>query len=295
MKLHFFSSYSIIICGMKKVKAILTTFFHSFIPQDAYYPKLLHTRLNFSIKYYIVFIIVCSCIFTVVVFYRYSPSRITRYKNAIVHSLSSFPDNVIIRIKDGILESNQNKPLFLWIYQGDKPLFVFMANTKDSFSLKNTPVPILFFGRDRMQFYFKGVAFTQMYTKIDQYVITKNTLKSFLLFSDSFFPPLLFFFSLFLLVVLPISFAFWSALLIIINAFLSFILFRTFIPHIHFKKCIQAAMHGTHIPLIVTIILFVLFPTAPNVLTISTSLMFVFTLVAVYEMYSKTLLQSKGR
>ena len=181
---------------MKKVKHILTTFFHSFIPQDIYYPKLLHTRLNFSIKYYIVFIIVCSCIFTVVVFYRYSPSRITRYKNAIVHSLSSFPDNVIIRIKDGILESNQNKPLFLWIYQGDKPLFVFMANTKDSFSLKNTPVPILFFGRDRIQFYFKGVAFTQMYTKIDQYVITKDTLQSFLVSSDSFFPPLLFFFSL---------------------------------------------------------------------------------------------------
>lgn len=295
MKLHFFSSYSIIIRSMKKVKHILTTFFHSFIPQDVYYPKLLHTQLRFSIEYYIAFIIIFSFVFTGIVFYRYSPSKITSYKNAIVQSLSSFPDTVIIRIKDGILESNQNKPLFLWIYRNDKPLFVFMANTKDSFSLKNTPVPILFLGRDRVQFYFKGVTFTHLYNKTDQYIITKDTLKSFLVFSDSFFPSLLFFFSLFLLIVLPISFALWSALLIIINAFLSFMLFHTFIPHIHFKKCIQAALHGTHIPLIITIILFVLFPTAPNVLTISTSLMFVFTLVAVYEMYSKTLLQSKGR
>lgn len=295
MKLHFFSDYSIIIRSMKKVKAILTTFFHSFVPQDSYYPKLLHTRLTFSIKYYLIFIIFFSLVLTGIVFYRYSPSKIMSYKNAITQSLSLFPENSIVRIKDGVLEMNQNKPLFFWIYREGKPLFVFMAHTKDNLTLTNTPLPIVFLGRDGFQLSFKGTTFMRLYDKTAHYLITKDTLQSFIVFSNSFFPPLLFFFSLFLLVVLPISFVLWSTLSIILNAALVYILFRTFIPHIHFKKCIQAALHGTHIPLITTIILFVLFPAAPNVLIISTSLMFVFTLVAVYEMYSKSLAQSKGR
>ncbi len=275
---------------MKKVKAILTTFFHSFVPQDSYYPKLLHTQLKFSIKYYLILILFFSFVLTGVVFYRYSPNKIMSYKNAITQSLSSFPENSIVRIKDGVLEMNQNKPLFLWIYREGKPLFVFMAHTKDDLTLTNTPLPIVFLGRNGFQLSFKGTTFMRLYDRTAHYLITKDALRSFIVFSNSFFPPLLFFFSLFLLVVLPISFVLWSTLLIILNAALVFMLLRTFIPHIHLKKCVQAAMHGTHIPLMVTILLFVLFPTSSNVLIISTSLMFVFTLVAVYEMYSRELI-----
>ena len=295
MKLHFFSDYSIIIRSMKKVKAILPTFFHSLVPQDIYYPKLLHTRLTFSLKYYSIVLLLFAFIFSVLIFFMYSPHTITSYKDAVTQSLITFPEGVIIRITDGVLEINQNKPFFLWIYRNEKPLFVFMAHTKDHLTVANTPLPIMYLGKDRMQFSFKGTTFVKPYDKSTQYLITKDTLQSFVRFTHSFFPPLLFFFTLFLFIVLPIAFGFWATLSIIVNAALVFILLRAFIPHIHFKKCIQAGMHGTHIPLITTIILFTLFPTSPNVLILSSSLMFVFSLVAVYEMYSKSLTHSKGR
>jgi hypothetical protein len=295
MKLHFFSDYSIIIRSMKKVKAILSTFLHSLVPQDIYYPKLLHTRFKFSVKYYIFLIVVLSFIFTTIVIYQYSPNKIINYKNAVTRSLLSFPDDAVIRIIDGTLEVNQNKPLFLWLYRDEKPFFVFMAHTKDELSLSNNPLPVMFLGKNSVQFAFKGSAFTQAYDKTAHYLISKETLRSFVNMSNSFFPPLLFFFFVFLVLVLPLSFGFWSTVSILVNASIVFLLLKSFIPHIHLKKCIQAGMHGTHIPLITTILLYALFPASPNVIIITSSLMFVFTLVAVYEMYSGSLPQAKKR
>lgn len=295
MKLHFFSDYSIIIRSMKKVKHILVTFLHSFTPQDIYYPKLLHTRLQFSLKYYIFIIFSFACVFTGIVVYQFSPGKIISYKNSINTTLSSFPEDARITIAHGILESNQNKPLFLWVYDNNQPLFVFMVHTKDVLNNSHIPLPLVFLGNNQIQLTYKDSSLIRPYDNSLDILISRETMQALIPYINSIFPSFLFGFYISLLILFPLLFIGVSSLFIFLSASLTCILLRTFIPHIHLKKCLQAGMHGTHIPLIVSIFLFSLFPSASNILIIMASLIFVFTLVATYEMYSKEIPHSKGR
>lgn len=280
---------------MKKVKHILTTFLHSLIPQDIYYPKLLHTRFSFSFKYYIFIIVTFAVIFTGLVFCQFSPLKMISYKNSIVNSLSAFPEEVKITIKNGILESNQNKPLFLWIYHNSQPLFVFMIHTTDTLSNSHIPLPIVFLGADKIQISYRGHIIIRNYNNSWNVLITKERILPFISSISSYFPLFMFFFYVLMLVIVPLVFILCSTLFIFVSSLLSFALLRTFIPHIHIKKCFQAGMHGTHIPLLIVILLYSLFPTASNIFVVALALTFVFNLVAIYEMYSKEVVQLKGR
>lgn len=286
MKLQFFSDYTIIIRSMKKVKHILAIFLHSFIPHDGYYPKLLHTRLSFSLKYYLIAISFFACIFTGIVLYQLSPVKITSYKNSVINSLSTFPEEVKIRIKNGVLESNQNKPLFLWVYRGNQPLFVFMVHTKDIPTSSYNPLPLIFLGSDKVLISYRGNTVVNSYGNSLNVLITKESVQSLITNVNSFFPFFMFFLYLFLVIVMPLVFIISMTFFILLSSFLVYILLRTFFPHIHLKKCIQAGLHGTHIPFFIILFLFLLFPFAENILIVAASLIFVFTLVSTYEMYS---------
>ena len=272
---------------MKKVKHILAIFFHSVLPQDIYYPKLLHTKFQFSLKYYLTVILFFALLFTGIVLYQFSPSKLVSYKDSIVNALSSFPEETSITIKNGILESNQNKPLFLWVYHENQPIFVFMIHTKDVLKSTYIPLPLIFLGNDKTQISYKGYFVLRTYNNSWNILITKSTLHPFISYINSYFFSFIFFFYLFLILLVPITFVVWSSTLILLSSLFVYILLYTFIPHIHLKKCIQAGMHGTHIPFFILILLTSLFPTATSSIIITSSLVFVFSLVATYEMYSK--------
>jgi len=280
---------------MKKVKHILEIFVHSLIPQDIYYPKLLHTRLLFSIQYYLVVIIFFSLLYTSIAFYQFSPKTVLNYKISLINSLSTFPKEAILSVTNGVLESNLNRPLFLWVYQNNQPLFVFVAHGKEALTKVKISLPFVFLGSEKVQFSYKGTIIQKSYDHDWNIHITKERVQSFIAYIDSIFPSFIFFFYLSLLIVLPLLFIGGSTALILLLSAIVFVLLRTFIPHIHLKKCIQAGLHGTHLPLLTTIFLFMLFPSMSNIIIIATALIFIFTLVATYEMYSKELFQRSGR
>ena len=280
---------------MKKVKHILTIFIHSFVPQDIYFPKLLHTRFSLSVKYYICIVSFFACIYTGIVVWKLSPVQMFSYKNSILQSLSSFPDGLVLSINKGALESNLNKPLFLWVYQNSQPLFVFMAHTKDIVTKFDGPIPFIFLGVDKAQFSYRGFTIIKPYMYSWDIVITKDRIQTFVDTINSMFPAFVFFFYLFLIILLPLLFIIGATFLIVCSSTIVYILLRTFIPHIHFKKCIQAGLHGTHIPLLIVLLLFGLFPYASNSGAIALALIFVFSLVSTYEMYSKEVSYRSGR
>ena len=294
MKLQFFSDYSIIILSMKKVKHILVIFLHSFVPQDIYYPKLLHTRFQFSLRYFVIILALFAFIFTGVVLYQLTPSKLSSYKNSIISSLTLFPSDATVKIAHGLLESNQNKPIFLWIYHQDQPLFVFMVYSNDVITSASIPSPLVFLGADKMQISYRGMSFVQPYTQSWNVFISKERIQTLIDVINSVFPSFVVFLYLFLIITLPLAYAILATFFVFVSSVLVFGLLRTFIPHIHNKKCMQAGIHGTHIPLIITILLFMLFPSSSNVLIVAAALIFVFTLVSTYEMYSKEISHLKG-
>ena len=278
---------------MKKVKHILEIFVHSLIPQDIYYPKLLHTKLSFSLHYYLFIIICFSLLYTSIVFSQFSPMKIVDYKTSFINALSVFPEEAIISVNKGFLDLNLNRPLFLWIYQNNQPIFVFIAHGKEILNKPDTSLPFILLGSDRFQFSYKKIVVKKSYSPEWSFQITKNRIQSYMLHINSVFPSFMIFFYLSLLLIFPLLFMIVSTSIILIFSVLVFILLRTFIPQIKLNKCIQAGLHGTHIPLLVAIFLFALFPSMINVITIAAALVFIFTLVATYEMYSKEVLHQK--
>lgn len=288
MKLHFFSDYSIIIRSMKKVKHILVIFLHSFIPSDIYYPKLLHVSFSYSLKYFFVVLSFFTILFTGIVLYMYSPSKLISYKNSVIDSLSQFPDNVHFAIHNKMLESNLDKPFFLWVQYNSQPFFLIMAHTKDS-SIRHSriPLPLIFLGTEKAHFIYRHNRYTYSYPQSLHISVTKNVVESFISTLNSSFPSFLIFFYIFLFVIVPLLFILYITSFILLSSILVFLLLRTFIPHIHLKKCIQAGMHGTHIPIFGAILLFSFCPFATNILPLVALLIVMFTLVSTYEMYSK--------
>jgi len=280
---------------MKKVKAILTIFFHSFVPQEIYFPKLLHTRLQFSFKYYLLIVSFLACIFSGILLYHFSPGKVSDYKNAILDTISTFPIDSEIKISKGTLTSNQNKPLFLWVYYKNSPFFAFMVDTKSMLDTTYIRLPFIFFGSNQMQFSYKGYSSTRLYDSSLDGPISKDTILSIISYVNNGFSTFLIGFYFILLIIIPFVFIVTSTLFILLSSGMVYILLRTFIPHIHFKKCLQAGAHGTHIPLIISILLYSLFPIVANTLIVTFSLIFIFTLVATYEMYSGSFAHSRGR
>ncbi len=281
---------------MRKVKAILRTFLHSFIPQDAYYPKLIHTRFLFSLHYYLIFITVLSVLFMGILFTQYSPLQIIEYKNAIVDSLSHFPTDAIIRIKGGRLESNQDRPLFLWVNYRQQPFFVSMFDREEEFSKPHhSPFPLVLFGKDQVLFTYREVNHMFTYPRQYEFLLAYEQVHSLVTYSRSWFPTLLFITYISLFFTLPLTFAIVSTLLIFCTATVVFMLLHPFIPHMHWKKSLQAGLHGTHIPLCIVLLLIMIHVPFLIILSIHGALMFVFHLVATYEMYSKEIPQIKGR
>lgn len=272
---------------MKKVKAILTTSLNSVIPQDIYYPKFLHIRFLYSLKYYITILLVLTGLFTLTFSYKYPLSKLLQYKNDVARSFAEFPETVILRIQKGQLTSNSDLPVFVWVKHKDKPLFVFMANARDDVPRTIRPIPFLFLKKDGMQISYRQYQHITTYDKTRDYTISKEHMPDFEEKVNAWFSPVLTYYNLALVTLLPIAFIIFTTATILISALISFLLFRMYFLRIHLKKCIQAGLHGTHIPMIISALLFILYPTTMRTVPIVCALYFVFTLVSIFEMYSK--------
>ena len=222
-----------------------------------------------------------------VLVYHYSPQKIMQFKDSLMSTVLSIPEDVELSIVKGTLESNQEKPLFLWVYHETQPLFVVMIHTKDFLDSSHIPLPLLFLGRESLQFTYKGSSFIRPYEPNLNFTINKQSLVSLIPWFDSFATALLVGFSVCIITIAPLAFIALMGSMIIASSALVFLLLRTFIPHVHFRKCLQAALHGTHLPMSISLLLFALFPGKSNCFIITLSLIFVFALVATYEMYSE--------
>jgi len=271
----------------RKVKAIFTLFLNSIIPQDHFYPKLLHTPLFHSLRYYSVIIVGSAGILVALLFIRHSPARLIEYKSAVISAIAQFPVDAELRIHNGELSSNMNRPLFLWVNTKNKPLFTFIADTQDTSTQFLHPAPFIFLKNNGFQVSFRQFDHFWSYQRSDAYVISRQNSAQFEKQADRFFSSLVIYYFVFLFFILPLLFIIISTLAIVISGVIAFLILRIYSSRVHLRKCIQAGLHGTHIPIFITVLFLNLFPLAPRCLFVVGSIFFVFTLVSSFEMYSK--------
>jgi hypothetical protein len=241
----------------------------------------------YSLKYYISILSILTFLLVISLVSKYSLSSLAQYKESVIQSISGFPQDIELKINKGELSTNSNAPLFLWVKHKDKPLFVFMANAREMSPRFQNPIPFIFLKKDGLQVSFRQFHQLWAYDPTSNYIISRQQIPYFVSQIHSFFPYVVLFYCVGMFLLLPLVFMSFITGTIILTSAITYFIFRTYFLRIHFKKCLQAGMHGTHIPLIFAAVLLYLFPFSTSCIPIVFALFFVFTLVSTFEMYSK--------
>jgi len=274
---------------MKKVKAILHTFRISIVPNHLFYPKLLHTRTFFSLKYFSVCIIFFSTIFTLCVYTKVTPDKLTFYHNAFIKTLSSYPADAEFLIKDKKLGSSYTQPIFLWM---DKPngtkMLLFAANQHSLLTKNDSPDALIFLGAKQMRLSYKDMT-TSVYYPSLEYVINKHTIDIFTGVIDQYLNNARGYFYFVFFSFLPLLYMSGLFEASLATSIFLYLLFRLFTKRVHLRKCIQVGFHASILPFMIGSALFCSFPSVHGTLTITASLVFIFQLIAIYEAYFSAL------
>lgn len=274
-----------IIGSMKKVKAILNTFLVSAIPNHVFYPKLLHTRTFFSLKYFTFCVICLSFLFTISIYTKVMPDRLSFYHHTFIRALGTYPSGAELTLKNGRLQSTYGQPIFLWMDKlNGTRMLLFAANHHSLMRANDSVDSLIFLGEKYMRLSYKDMSTVLRYPTTE-YVINKHTVNSFAEEMDQYLDNAQSVFYLIFFTFIPliyISAAFEASLA---TSILLYLIFHIFTKRVHIRKCIQVGFHASILPFMIGSVLMFAFPSVHGTLTITAAILFIFQLVALYEMY----------
>jgi len=110
---------------MKYLKSFLRVFGSSLFPTDKYYRTIPEHKLSFSLKYFFTLIVIIS-LFTSVVSYGvlYPEKNINNIKSGVDEFLNSYPKDLKIEIKNGMLSTNLGGIYKFWWTGISNPVLV---------------------------------------------------------------------------------------------------------------------------------------------------------------------------
>lgn len=269
----------------KKVKAILHMFAVSIIPSAPIYKKLLHSPVRSSVRYFIVLMSALIGVLTITIYFLIiPPSAIHRLRSYVITTLRSFPQNCQIKIENGALSTNLNRPLYVWGTTSGKPTLLLSAHEHDNPTADTSSPALIALGKNSITLQLKNLIFTRPYDG-RMYIVNSETITRFTRLIESYANRLEIAFYVFYFLLFPVGIALWVGALLFLSALFTFIVFHALIKRVHLARCIQATMHGSFIPFIIGFSLLVIYPATLSAFLITPFLTLIFSLVATFEMY----------
>jgi hypothetical protein len=269
----------------KKVKAILHMFAVSTIPSAPIYKKLLHSPIRSSVRYFAALMGALIVILTAAIYFLIiPPAAIQQLRTYGITTLRSFPKNCQIKIENGILSTNLNRPLYVWGTSLGQPTLLLSVHEYNNSTIDTGSHAIIALGKNTITLQFKNLIFTRPYDG-RMYVINSETVSRFTRIVETYANRVQIAFYVFYFLLFPVGIALWVSLLIFMSSLFTFIVFHAIIKRVHLARCIQATMHGSMIPFMIGFGLMVVYPTTLSAFLITPFLMFIFSLVATFEMY----------
>ncbi len=273
---------------MGKVKTFFLVFINSAFPHHPYYHKLLKTSFVHSVRYFLILIAILY--FAFLFFFTIKNPAVLRVQKVIQSlskSLQSFPQSLVITIRNGRLSTNLEHPYFMWFdYEGKKMILLVVDHMVSGNTIPSYK-PIMYATQSTFAVRnLKNVEGYQLLSlkgitaQIDKAVITeiqKNV--QMVLQSWTFFVIAA------AVIGLPIILVMVNILYLLIASIIAFTIGKLFLPALSFKKTLQLGMHAITIPLIINYTLglvnvkLILLPATYLVL------LTFFTGAAVYEAY----------
>lgn len=270
----------------KKVKAILHTFAMSVVPNAPQYHKLLHSPIKKSIEYFLIVISLGIIAFTLGVYFTIIPISTTSHiQNNVINALSVLPPNSQLRIENGILTTNLNRPFYIWgVSKNNDPLLLISINEqRTSRNYVNTDA-LFTLARDHVSIRAKDLLFVRSYDT-QTYLINSESISHFLKVVNMYAPQIQIAFYILYFSLFPLFSLAWVLGIVGLTSVGTYTLFHFLIRRVHFARCVQATSHGSIIPFGISFILFLFFPSSISTILVTPFLVGMFSLVSVYEMY----------
>lgn len=290
---------------MKKIKTFFHVLTNSAIPGEHYYKKIPKTHFGFSFKYLFFLIFIIHFITTVIVLTRILlfENTITNLKTNIMQTFDSFPQDLVITVKNRRLFTNYNHPFIAWFHYKSIPFpMVVVDEYAQAGKIREYDSLALLHA--------EGVT-TQTREKLSTYPFEKNTtyiinkgkvevLKNFFLYWFSLlFPTAFLVFFVLSISLLPFAYFIAKFISLAILSIVVFIAAKLSYPHIQYKKILQISLHAITLPLILEYITFLVMPHRPvfklwpgtqlavqlRFSWLFIAIYFLFIAVAVYEVY----------
>lgn len=286
----------------QKVKTFFHIFKNSLIPNSSYYKKIVKTHFSFSLKYFLVLILILNFLLIALSIIKFNPKQTKTFLSRIAKELEKYPPSLIIKINKGFVSSTLDYPYFFWGgYQNKRLWFVIDQSANPNSIIKYNSYFLL----TKKELVIKPNFIDKKYNiinlnRINNLTISETTIKK-IVKTIYFIQKNLI---LLYIISLPFVFIFFSISSLIISFFylliISFIVrqifYHLFHRKIHFKKIFQLGLHSITTPLVLDYLIFIYPPKfSLIILTIKSFiipfpiafliLLFVFVIASVYEAY----------
>lgn len=274
----------------RKVKAFFSIFIDSLIPQPREYRSFIHRQFLFSFKYISIYILILSSTLFFIYCIKIQPFSLI---SDISKSLSSFPNDLTISIKNGTVLKNYNRPYLMWLDHARKKSLLFMVEEQyPDQRLLDEFKPMIFLTQHMVIFRLNPTSGIYNLTDKNNILLTKNWFntnsKYIKILLILFLPAAAVTFLFFIFSLISIL----TAISLMVLSLVGYILLHK-LRHKHsFQKILQVGIHSSTLPLLLTVVIMAVQPklSFPLYLFLILNLLFIGT--AIYEalLYKKTYL-----
>lgn len=235
---------------MQKVKTFFHIFSNSLLPQAPYYHKLLRTKASYSLKYFLSLIYIVNLIFAVLVVARLNYAGFFDLKNSVLTSLSQYPKELTIMVRDGKMRSTYDRPYFFWTdIAGSKRLIAVVDETAAPSKVREYKALALF---TRQSIVFpKGDGVKEVPYGKKSITVNEVYVKDLLSRVTTVFAialPLIFVISI---LIAPLFFFILYVLYLVLLSGVSYLFFHAIARKVQYGKTFQLALHAFTLPVIV--------------------------------------------
>lgn len=244
---------------MEKVKVFFDMFAKSLLPQHPSYSHFAKSSFKKSFGYFLVLIFFLNALYASYVIFTYSPKTVRSMFQELKRMLVNYPADLFIKIDQGSMITNYDRPYMVWSeYGGKKRLVIVVDESATIQKMDDYPTLILLTQTDLI---IKGMGKNQSniiipLNHIEKRTITKEVVSQYEKIAENVlaFLPLLYLVFIFIIyVVVPTLSLFKMSVFLGVAAIILFLFFKLYnkrrLEHIRFFEIFKIGFYAITLPL----------------------------------------------
>lgn len=272
---------------MQKVKTFFHVFVNSLLPQAPYYHKLAKTPLYFSVRYFLTLVFTVNLVFSILFVGKLYNLGFFSLKDSVLQSLEQYPKELVITVRNGILQSTYGRPYFFWLdFNKQKRLLAVVDESASPNKISQYNSVVLLTAKQLVIKTDKGIKEIPYGNK--EIIIKNSNVEQIKNHGGRLFITLGLFLLLFFILIAPFIFSLMYAVYFHILSMFAVFFFKIFAKKVKLSKSFQVGLHAATIPVIIDYGLCLFKPEIAQtslIYFVFFAVSFVFIFSGIYEAY----------